>query len=110
MGDALKEDVEFLKHYGTKGMRWGVRKRRNESARAKKFNATNRAKKLSDADLKTAIERMDLEKKYVDLSRGTSGAGKKYTREIIENSGKTVAGAVVGGVTGHLVKRALTKG
>jgi hypothetical protein len=52
---------------------------------------------------------MELEKKYVDLSRGTSGAGKKYARDILENSGKTLVGAAVGGIGGHLVKRELKK-
>lgn len=119
MAEPLVEDVAFLEHFGRKGMKWGVRKRRNEAERTERFrpktakerkaSLTKRAKKLSDDDLKTAIGRMELEKKYVDLSKGTASTGKKYSRDLMENSGKTVVGAVVGGVTGHLVKNALTK-
>lgn len=126
MNSPLVEDIQFLQHHGVKGMKWGVRnKRPDEAARAKRFGPsgtgrikgrskkatlTGRAKRLNEEDLKKAIARMELEKRYVDLSRGTSGAGKRYTRDIIENSGKTAVGAAVGGVSAHLIKKALSKG
>lgn len=109
MTKPLPEDEEFLSHYGVKGQKWGVRKRRNEAARKKQFSPANRARKMSEKDLKEAIARMELEKKYIDLSKGTTGAGKKYTRDILENSGKTAVGAAVGGVSAHVVKKILTK-
>lgn len=121
MAEPLKEDVDFLEHHGVKGMRWGVRSpesrrrlggsgsSRRMKKRSEKSSARRKSKSLSNEQLKEAISRMELEKKYVDLSKGTSGAGKRYTSDLLSNSGKTAVGAVVGGVTGHYVKKALTK-
>lgn len=35
---------DFLEHFGVKGMRWGTRKRRNESARARFFGGRKQRK------------------------------------------------------------------
>lgn len=117
MSEPLAEDVAFLEHYGVKGMRWGVRRSNRSKKRSgstpKKRRApsaktlSNRAKRLSDEDLKDRISRMELEKKYIDLSRNTTGAGKKYTRELIESAGKTAAGGAVGAVTAHYINQKL---
>lgn len=67
MGQPVRYD-DYLAHYGIKGMKWGVRKKRNESSDAKAASATKRkAKKhgsesLSNKELKTLQDRRSLEK------------------------------------------------
>lgn len=103
---------DILEHHGIKGQRWGVRRSEaqlNNGTSGKRESLSSRAKSLSDDDLKKLIARMELEKKFKDLSRGPKIDGKKFANELISNSGKTVVGAVLGGATAHLVKKALTK-
>ena len=67
-----------LVHAGVKGMKWGVRKSSLSPEHASvKSIRKNKAKSLSDAELKQAISRMNLEKQYKDLNpKGISKANK----------------------------------
>jgi hypothetical protein len=79
---------EFLAHYGVLGMHWGRRsgssnvstpKQSNHSQEHANLRATAKkhAKTLSDAELKSAISRMQLERQYKDLNpKGLSKANK----------------------------------
>jgi hypothetical protein len=73
------DDVDnFLAHYGKKGMKWGVKKASvsQEHSSVKKLRKS-KAKSLTDAELKQAIGRMNLEKQYKDLNpKGISKANK----------------------------------
>ncbi len=70
---------DILEHYGTKGMRWGVRKRRNEKDRAKQFKGGTGSKKsdplkdLSDKELREILNRMQMEQQYKSLTSGRNG-------------------------------------
>lgn len=67
-----------LVHAGKKGMKWGVRKTplAPEHATVKGLKK-NKAKTLTDAELRQAIGRMNLEKQYKDLNpKGISRANK----------------------------------
>lgn len=85
--NVMQSDVDssvaknFIQHYGRKGMKWGVRKDRGGKGSAPK------AKDLSDADLKAAVNRMNLEKQYNTLS------GQKSTNvgKIFVNGAKKIA-------------------
>lgn len=94
--------MDFLEHYGVKGMQWGKRKARDEGARRERFapkagkkkqapspsvDAINReivqrkAKKhgldtVSNNELKVAIDRMNLEVNYSRLTEQTRKKGK----------------------------------
>lgn len=101
---------EFLEHYGKKGMRWGVRKSRSQL----KIDRTKTVYKkppirLSDAELSSRIKRLELEKKYRDLNSHDKSPGKEYAKSLLENSGRTAVGAVVGGVVTFALQRALKK-
>jgi len=109
---------EFLEHHGVKGMKWGVRRRRNESARAKTFGNKGSSKtkfkdkkvsELSEEEINKRIKRLELEKRYNDLNKGTVESGKSYATGILSNSGKSAAGAAVGTGVSFLVGRALKK-
>lgn len=67
-----------LVHAGVKGMKWGVRKASlsPEHSTVKKIRKS-KAKSLTDAELRQAIGRMNLEKQYKDLNpKGISRANK----------------------------------
>lgn len=107
---------DFLDHHGVKGMKWGQRKRRNEASRAKTFGGGGKtrfkdakAKELSDDEINKRIKRLELEKKYTDLNKGTVKSGADYANGILSNSGKSAAAAAVGTGVSFLVGRALKK-
>lgn len=72
------EALDFLEHYGVKGMKWGVRKDRtgvgasSASASEDHINVAALRKKkvsqLSNAEIKAVTERMNLEKKYREMN------------------------------------------
>lgn len=101
---------DFLEHHGIKGQKWGIRNSRirGRSAKASSRTAYHKpASKLSDGEITKRIKRMELEKRYSDLNKPEKSSGKQYTHDILKNSGKAVAGTVVGTVTAHIVGRAL---
>jgi len=80
---------EFIEHFGTKGMKWGVRRSRAERAKdsgekeekkskkgssepkkvvGKTNTANKHAENLSDAQLKRVVNRMNLEQQYLRLN------------------------------------------
>jgi hypothetical protein len=92
---------EFLAHYGVKGMKWGVRKAPDRSRSASNWKARkdkeraaklekassskrNAAKKMSDDELKAAVQRLQLEKQYVELSQQPQQLtrGQKFAKDL----------------------------
>lgn len=121
-----------LKHYGVKGMRWGVRKDRVSRARAqakqdkkdekqkpnvereihvKIGSRKKKISKMTTEELKARIERLELEKKVRDLESGKSGQqvqkGKSYTQKVLETSGDIFVKTAVGAIATIVVDRAI---
>lgn len=69
---------DTLVHAGKKGMKWGIRKAPLSPEHASvKGLKKSKAKTLTDAELRQAIGRMNLEKQYKDLNpKGISKANK----------------------------------
>lgn len=80
---------DFLQHYGVLGMKWGKRKARsNVSSNKKPKNTKNTTtskpkpkpmptqRRLSDAELRAAVNRMRLEREYADLTYKASSRAK----------------------------------
>lgn len=126
-----KKSKNFLKHYGVKGMKWGVRKARPTSGKRRgKTNAQRiyehvtrkketpqattktssqpvkrRVSDMSDEELRTAINRMQMERTYAQLTAKEVSKGQKFVKEVLYNSAKTVAGDL----TKEAMKKAVKK-
>lgn len=69
-----------LAHYGVLGMKWGVRRGRNVSA-----------KSLSNEQLSSAVRRLELEKRYSQLTSKEKSAAAKWARNVVLASSTAVA-------------------
>lgn len=128
----------YLTHYGVLGMRWGVRKDRRSSgsstrkkissgksrvkkafAKRKAANAKKKAakntnpKKMTDAELKKRIERLELEKKYTTLSNEQISKGKKMiadiSSDIMKQSVKNIGTQAMTYILGTATNKAFSK-
>lgn len=98
-------DEEQLKHYGIPGMKWGRRKAKAALKKVKKKvnppkrgasedykkAASIRKKKIhqmSNAELRTLNERLQLERSFKDLSAKDISPGRKFAQDIIREVGK----------------------
>ena len=127
-------DSDYLAHYGTLGMRWGRRKGSTSSgsksskpnkqeraeekaeARANKKEAkaskkkTDPVKNMSDEELKSKINRLEMEKKYKKLENETKTTtnGSRVAKDTLAAMG-TVAAATTAVVTIHKNARTINK-
>lgn len=98
-------DMNALKHHGIMGMRWGVRRGRRVSERhgLGKPSRPKSPKELSNEQLKNAINRIELEKRYSQLTAKEKGFGRKFVEEILTNSARTVATAYVTNIANQFI-------
>lgn len=79
-------DYNELYHHGIKGQKWGVRRFQNKDGTrtaAGKRREKENLSSMSDQELRDKINRMNLEKRYHNLSNGRSSSG-------LDVAGKTV--------------------
>lgn len=96
---------DFLAHYGVKGMRWGVRGGKSakeapsaDAAKSKAIRA--RAKKgkprvLSNEELQTAINRMNLEQQFKRLTVNEKPAVTRFISSTLMEIGKREVQATI---------------
>ena len=101
MSDRL---INFLAHYGVKGMKWGVRKRSGGNSGRTKFSRP--ANKLSNAEIKRRIDRLETEKKYDKLNKGET-KGKDFVEDVLSSVGRNVAKTVLTGASLLAIKTAV---
>lgn len=91
-----------LYHYGVLGMKWGVRKdkakgglKKRKSAPVhddyRKAHSGKSVKSMSDSELRSVNNRLQMERQYSELTRKTS-KGKKVVNALIKTAG-TIAAA-----------------
>lgn len=91
---------DYLAHHGIKGMRWGVRKDRSSggSVRGKKKSIPKEnsfskdyydMKRMSNKELRNAINRMELEKQYSMLVRNDVSNGRRIAQNTLSKVGNT---------------------
>lgn len=100
-----------LKHYGVLGMKWGVRRTDAQLARArggkssgssknvftafkKKFDEKKereaKMKAMSDDELRRRVQRLEMEKRYSQLTTKEKSRGQKVVEDILANTARSV--------------------
>lgn len=128
---------DYLKHYGVLGMKWGVRRNRPTSGSGKRgekngsdekklivmrppkpSTASSKPKRpsisdMSDDELRRRISRLEMEKRYKDLSREREqkrvSRGKRFVQDVMEKSGRNIATQVATYAMGAAVNKAVGK-
>lgn len=114
-GTGTVDDV--LSHFGIKGMKWGQRKARPVSADAKQKQGIkdkvkkNKVSSVSNADLQTAIRRMQLEQDFKRLSvNEKSGVARWISSTMLEIGKREVQTQAAKAVAGVVAKKLATGG
>lgn len=100
---------DILEHYGIKGMKWGVRRKRGPSGRVSKDHAESRRllqKKrieLSNEDIQRVNKRLNLEKEMARLDPTGRGVGKRAVDKFLGQYGNAVIAAAAGAAAGATV-------
>jgi hypothetical protein len=90
VGIEVSEDE--LAHYGVKGMRWGKRKKHSPSDSTPEPPRPD-IKKMTDEELRSAINRIKMEKEFSKLTAPEVNRGRKIVGEMLLDVGKQQAKA-----------------
>jgi hypothetical protein len=101
---------DFLKHYGVKGMRWGKKKNPASGDAVQSKNVRVTAKKkgvhtVSNKELQTAIERMQLEQNFKRLTVNERSAATRWIASTLLEVGKREVQAKVAKKVGAAIAK-----
>lgn len=99
------ENEEYLAHFGVRGMKWGVRRKRNTGGRSSSSEhrvaqalGKKKLSEMTNAELKAYNTRKQLEKTYKELNPSTTKRGQKAASSVMSSIGK-IAGTAASAVT-----------
>jgi len=98
----------FLEHFGIKGMKWGIRRKRGS---AKQKAPAETAKTLTNKELKKRINRLNMEKQYSKLAEEdatASAKGLQLVTKMLKKSGKQKMQRLSDEIVGDVVDFSLT--
>lgn len=94
---ALKAEPQ-LAHYGVKGQKWGVIRKKLSSGRSSSKSTPKaakpqkeKAKDLSDTELRARINRLQMEQQYKQMTNSQKSAGQKFVTDVLQTAAKTAA-------------------
>lgn len=104
-------EQNILCHYGILGMKWGVRRSEEQLARARgkktseppnddyaKAHTKKSVRSMSDAELRSRLNRLQMEQQYKNLKPGTVSKGQKFVKNVMK-AGTTVASVTTTALT-----------
>jgi len=88
-----------LIHYGVIGQRWGIINRSaDSSAKGERLEAVKNRRTISDEELSSMVNRLQMEKKLVELAANDLDPGK----EIVRSQSAKLVGIILGSAAGVL--------
>ena len=101
----------FLEHYGIPGMHWGRKKgnvvvttNASEDHNKKVALKGKKLHEMTNDELRTYTQRMQLERSYKDLSKTEISAGKKFVNSVINSATKGASDAAMAYVNKRAAK------
>lgn len=84
--DVMKLVEDILAHHGVKGQKWGVRRKRGAPSSDVQNHSTNKKKhvsELSDKELQTLVNRMNMQQQHSRLNPSKIEKGHKAVKTIL---------------------------
>jgi hypothetical protein len=98
LGISTEAPIESLYHVGILGMKWGRKKGKikktiptSQEHKTKEILKKKKLSEMTNAELKTLNERLQLERSYKDLRKSQSSVGKKFVMDLLGSAVKQVA-------------------
>lgn len=92
-------DDKSLYHFGVKGMRWGVRRSHSQLGQEGKIRSDSKKnheiKSMSDQELRNRLNRLQMEKQYIQLTQKEKSAGRKFIENVLKNAAQQTASKYV---------------
>jgi len=114
---STEKSVNSLYHYGVLGMKWGVRKGSSSTSKGESSDdykkasslASKNPNQLSNSQLKTVNQRLNLEQQYKSLTKKQKSKGAKFVSDVMTNSSKKVLTEFASKQMSKTLEKAVTK-